>query len=102
MAKRAGGKSLDREVDRLYGLPLDEFTRARNELAGELKRGGEGAAADEVTKLAKPTRSAGAINRAVRGSRREAKGLLSAADKLTEAQERLLRSGEVGKPFERR
>jgi hypothetical protein len=83
--------SLERDVDRLYGLPLDEFTPARNALARELKSSGDSAAAARVQKLAKPTRSAGAINHAVRGNRREAKRLLSAADKLREAQERLLR-----------
>jgi hypothetical protein len=83
----------DRATDRLYGLPLDEFTAARNKLAGELKRSGDSAAATRVRNLAKPTRSAGAINRAVRSNRREAKALLSAADKLRDAQERLLREG---------
>jgi chromosome segregation ATPase len=83
--------SLERDVDRLYGLPLDEFTSARNALARELKSSGDSASATRVQKLAKPTRSAGAINRAVRQNRREAKRLLSAADKLRKAQERLLR-----------
>jgi hypothetical protein len=82
---------LEREVDRLYGLPLDEFTSARNALARELKGSGDAAAAERVRNLAKPTRSAGAINRAVRKNRRDAGRLLSAADKLREAQERLLR-----------
>jgi hypothetical protein len=103
VAKRAADKSLDREVDRLYGLPLDEFTGARNDLARRLKQGGDGAAAEEVKQLSKPTRSAGAINRAVRANRREAKRLLAAADKLTKAQEQLLRRGSrdaVGRAVE--
>jgi hypothetical protein len=89
----AAAKSLEREVDRLYGLPLDEFTPARNELAAEIKRAGDADAAGQVKTLAKPTRSAGAINRAVRGNRRKAKRLLTAADKLTQAQEELLKQG---------
>lgn len=97
MARSDDARSLERAVDRLYGLPLDEFTPARNTLARELK---DADAAARVKKLAKPTRSAGAINRSVRGSKREAKGLLSAADKLSEAQERLLRSGDRA-PVER-
>jgi hypothetical protein len=103
VAKRAGAKSLEREVDRLYGLPLEEFTRGRNELARELKQGGDQDAAATVGKLAKPTRSAGAINRAVRANRREARQLLSAADKLSRAQEQLLRRGSrepVGRAVE--
>jgi hypothetical protein len=91
MPKGRDAGSAERDVDRLYGLPLDEFTSARNALARELKGSGDAAAATRVQKLAKPTRSAGAINRAVRQNRREAKRLLSSADKLREAQERLLR-----------
>jgi hypothetical protein len=81
------------KTDRLYGLPLDEFTSARNALARELKRSGDSDAAAQVQKLAKPTRAAGAINRVVRRNRRDARRLLSAADKLGQAQERLLREG---------
>jgi hypothetical protein len=83
----------EREIDRLYGLPLEEFTSARNKLAGELNSSGDSAAAARVRKLAKPTRSAGAINRAVRRNRRDARGLLSAADKLRQAHEQLLKDG---------
>jgi hypothetical protein len=86
--------SLEREVDRLYGLPLDEFTSARNALARDLKRSGDSAAAGQVKQLAKPTRSAWAINQAVRRKRRDAKRLLSAADKLSEAQKLLLQRGD--------
>jgi hypothetical protein len=93
MAKRSGSGSLDKELDRLYGLPLDEFTPARNALAQELKRAGDDDASSRVRNLSKPTRAAGAINRAVREDRREARGLLSAADKLAKAQERLLGQG---------
>jgi hypothetical protein len=85
--------SIERDVDQLYGLPLDEFTSARNELARELKRSGDAAAAERVRKLEKPTRSAGAINRAVRRKRRDAKRLLDAARKLGDAQEKLLEGG---------
>jgi hypothetical protein len=97
VARGDDARSLERAVDRLYGLPLDEFTPARNALARELQ---DADAAARVKKLAKPSRSAGAINRAVRANRREAKGLLTAADKLREAQERLLRSGDRS-PVER-
>jgi chromosome segregation ATPase len=100
MARGDDAGSVERSVDRLYGLPLEEFTPARNALARELKKAGDDAAAARVMKLAKPTRSAGALNRAVRGNRREARRLLSAADKLSEAQEQLLRKGSRA-PVER-
>jgi hypothetical protein len=38
----------------LYGLPLEEFTSARNELVRELRRAGKKGAADEVGALRKP------------------------------------------------
>jgi hypothetical protein len=103
VARRAGAKSLERKLDRLYGLPLDEFTRARNDLARDLKRSGDDPEAERVKKLAKPTRSAGAINRAVRANRSEARRLLAAADKLRQAQEQLLERGSraaVGRAVE--
>jgi hypothetical protein len=91
--RRADGASLERELDRLYGLPPGEFTSARNELARELKRSGDAAGADRVQELKKPSRAAGAINRAARGNRRDVKRLLDAAAKLGEAQEQLLQGG---------
>jgi hypothetical protein len=91
--KRADSQPHEAEVDRLYGLPLGEFTAARNTLARELKRGGDSAAATRVKELAKPSRPAGAINRAARQNRREVKRLLEAGDKLNQAQKRLLDGG---------
>ena len=43
-------------ADLLYGLPLDEFTAARNAAAKELRDRGLGEEADAVKALAKPTR----------------------------------------------
>jgi hypothetical protein len=48
---------LDDDVDRLYQLPLNEFTGARNELAK-----GAGSRAPEIRKLAKPPVAAWAVN----------------------------------------
>lgn len=93
MPKRADGAALERELDRLYGLPPGEFTAARNDLAGELKRSGDAAGAERVQELKKPSRAAGAINRAAHRNRRDVKRLLNAAAKLGEAQEQLLQGG---------
>jgi hypothetical protein len=89
--KRADANALERGLDRLYGLELDEFTAARNSLARELKDSGDSEGAARVKELKKPSRSAGAINRAARQSRRDVKRLLDAASKLGDAQERLLK-----------
>ena len=53
---------LDQEVDRLFELPLEEFTAARNDLAGRLKSEGDAAAAEEVKRLTKPSVAAWTIN----------------------------------------
>jgi hypothetical protein len=50
-------RPIDAQIDRLYQLPLDEFTAARNALAKEA-----GPAAAEVRALAKPPLAAWAIN----------------------------------------
>jgi hypothetical protein len=50
-------RRLETEIDRLYQLPLDEFTSARNTLARTA-----GADAAEVRKLAKPPIAAWAVN----------------------------------------
>jgi hypothetical protein len=85
---------VEKGLDRLYGLPDSEFTSARNDLAKELKSDGNADAAERVSGLKKPSRAAGAINRAARSNRKDVKGLLDAADKLGQAQEKLLRGGD--------
>jgi hypothetical protein len=85
---------LDAEIDRLYGLPLDEFVRGRDELAKRLRREGEREAADRVKGLRKPTAGAWALNQAVRRRRREAGELLEAGERLRSAHEALLTGGD--------
>jgi len=53
-------RTLDDRIDRLYQLPLDEFTSARNALAKEVAA--EGGAANDIKKLTKPPAAAWAIN----------------------------------------
>jgi hypothetical protein len=77
----------EEEVDALYGLPLEEFTNARNALAGELRSRGERAAANWVGTLAKPTASAWAVNQVMRTQRKDARALLAAGERLRKAHE---------------
>ena len=76
----------DEIIDELYGLPLSEFTQARNQAASELRRAGRGAEADQVKALRKPSVAAGAVNRLVREHRREVEAFLRAAAVLRDAQ----------------
>ena len=84
---------LDKELDRLYGLPLDEFTSARNALAGELRKEGDREASDEVKALAKPSISAWTVNQLARKERMQVRSLLTAGERLRKAQEKLVGGG---------
>ena len=85
---------LDSEIDRLYGVPLDEFVRERDELAKRLRREGQRETADEVKRLRKPSVGAWALNQAVRRRRKETDALLAAGKRLREAHEALLSGGD--------
>lgn len=73
-------------VDRLYALPLEEFTRARTEAERELRKAGEREQAGQVKALRKPTAAAGAVNRLVRTHRAQVEAFLRAAAALRDAQ----------------
>jgi hypothetical protein len=81
------------DVDALYGLPLDEFTAARNELAKRLRKDGDRERADEVKALAKPSVAAWAVNQLARRRGAPLKKLLDAGDALRKAQEQALGGG---------
>jgi hypothetical protein len=85
---------LEAEVDRLYTLPLDEFTAARNDLAQRLKRAGQKDAAVDVQSLRKPTVPVWAINQIAREHGKDVKKLVEASDELRAAQQRALGGGE--------
>jgi hypothetical protein len=94
----------DKELDRLYGLPLAEFTRARDELARELRKGGDAEAADEAKALAKPSISAWAVNQLARHERMQVRSLLRAGEHLRNAQAEVLGGAgpeELQEPLQR-
>ncbi len=81
------------EGDRLYGLPLEEFTKARDELAARLKKAGDKDEAATVKALKKPTTPAWAVNQLSRRSRDTIDVLIDSADHLRKAQQELLHGG---------
>src|SRR5919108_2537672 len=85
--------SVDDEIDRLYGLPLDEFTAERNALAGKVRKAGQREEADRVKALPKPSVSAWVVNQLARQERMQIRSLLTAGERLRKAQEELLRGG---------
>ncbi len=53
-------------IDELYGVPLEDFVAARDELAKELIAAGDGDEAKRVKSLRKPTVTAWTLNRLAR------------------------------------
>jgi hypothetical protein len=74
----------------LYGLPLGEFTRARDELARRLRKDGRRDEADAVKALRKPTTAAWALNQLARRREADVARLLEAGERLRQAQAELL------------
>lgn len=70
----------------LYGLPRDEFTGARNELAKRLRGDGRRADAERVKELRKPTAAAWIVNQVSRQARGDMKKLLSAGERMRKAR----------------
>jgi hypothetical protein len=66
-------------AEQLYGLPLDEFTDARNSLVQELRRGGQRDEASEVAALRKPVLAAWVVNRLARDEAEDVERLIDAA-----------------------
>src|SRR6516165_23590 len=77
-------------VDELYGLPLDEFTPRRDELAKELRATGKREEAAWVKALRKPSAAAWLVNQLARTQKSDARRMLEKGDALRVAQERAL------------
>jgi hypothetical protein len=80
----------DDAVDRLYGLPREDFIGERDALAKELRAGGRRDEATAVKALTKPTVAAWAANQAVRSQKGDARELWKAGDQLSAAHDAIL------------
>ena len=78
--------AIAREAQKLYGLPLKEFTAARNARAKELKQNDPELAA-AVAALPKPSVAAAALNELVREDPSEVRALIQSGKRLRQAQE---------------
>jgi hypothetical protein len=85
-------------VDQLYGLPLDEFTRARDELARQVRQEGDATRAGEIKQLRKPSVPAWVVNQLARQRELDMQRLLRAGEQLAGAQVGAMR-GESGDTF---
>ena len=87
---------LESELDRLYALPLEEFTAARNELAKELRKDGSAEDAELVRALPKPSVAAWTVNQLARRRADDVGALLDAGAALRKSQGSALAGGEGG------
>ena len=76
------------ELERLYQLPLGEFTAARDQLAKQLRAQGEGERAQEIKSLRKPTAAVWLVNQLARERPLDVQRLLKAGESLIESQAR--------------
>jgi hypothetical protein len=83
------------EADRLYGLPLEQFTAERDAAAKALRKAGDRDAAAVLAKLPKPTPAAWAANQVARTEPDILDDFLTAGAALREAQEAAL-AGDAG------
>ena len=70
------------EIDRLYSLPLEEFTRERDELAKRLRKGGDRDSAATIKALKKPSVAAWAVNQVRRDRPEDVRNLLEVTEEL--------------------
>src|SRR6478672_150067 len=74
------------DLDRLYQLPLSEFTPARDELVKRAREQGERERAEEIKKLRKPTAAVWLVNQLARERQLDVQRLLKAGESLTKSQ----------------
>jgi hypothetical protein len=82
-----------REIDQLWTLPLEDFTRARDDLAKRAKEEGDPDAAKEIRALRKPSLAAWTVNRLARERAADVAKLLKAGEDLRRAQAEALAGG---------
>jgi hypothetical protein len=77
---------VDKELDRLYGVPPEEFVGERRRIERELREEDRRGEADEVKALAKPTTAAWVVNQLAREKKADVDRLLAAGERLRTAQ----------------
>jgi hypothetical protein len=85
-AMAAAKADFEGDLDRLYQLPLNEFTAARDELTKQLRAQGERERAQEIKALRKPTGAVWIVNQLARERPLDVQRLLKAGESLTKSQ----------------
>ena len=84
---------LSAEIDRLYALPLEEFTAERDALAKRLRKEGDRDESDSVKALKKPSVAAWAVNQVRRDRPDEVRELIEVTEELHRVYEKLSSAG---------
>jgi hypothetical protein len=84
---------VDEELESLYGLPLEEFTAARDDLSKRVRAAGLRDQAEAIKALRKPPVSAWTVNQLARNHADDVKALVQAGERLAKAQAQALASG---------
>lgn len=82
----ADGSALDRAIDELYAVDLDQFTARRTQLAAQARAAGDKDGAKAITALRKPTQSAFTINRLSRTDPSVIDDLIEVGSQMRQAQ----------------
>ncbi|HEX9410784.1 MAG TPA: hypothetical protein VF986_03705 [Actinomycetota bacterium] len=104
MARRSKAND-EKEIDRLFELPPEEFIAGRDELAKRMKAEGRTEEAAQVRSLRRPTVAAWAANQVARRHPDDVKELLEAGAALRQTQRKVLsgvRAGGFREGMERR
>jgi hypothetical protein len=88
MADSSPADRLEGALDRLYAATLDEFMSLRGQLVAELRAAGEAATARQVAGVAKPARTAWALNQVARREPELLQAVMKAWATANEAQKR--------------
>jgi len=91
-----GKASNEAEIDRLFDLPPERFTSARDDLANRLKAEGRAKEAAQIRSLRRPTVAAWAVNQVARKNREDVAELLAAGKALQQAQRKVLSGVKAG------
>lgn len=87
--------NLDTDIDALFQLPLADFTSARNELAGRLKKLGREMDAERVKSLAKPPAPAWAVNQLYWQDPKAIDRLLAVTERIRKAQTGQVKNADI-------
>lgn len=86
---------LDDDIDRLFALPLDEFTAARDALAKELRAAGDKEGTSRVKALKKPNLPAWSLNQLARRHPDEIDELFDVTERVRRAQRKVMSGGKA-------